>query len=341
MSTPEGFLEALRQAKAQYPEAGSGPLVPLAAQPSTGGGMIGFGPLLLDFLAVPYEVDGKLYDRYTDPEYLRWLKMFRQATSEGLIPMDVFADNGDMFVSKVGLGRYFALLVQWIDLTVQTTQWDKEAPGQGYIAVEGPRNQNGAAPTLSAGSPNGWLTTMVSSTGEHPQNAIEFMTYMISPEGLERQVLGIEGESYEVVNGQYARTAQYLADAEEDSDKAYAKYGVNAWAYFCTQPQANQFFDETTEAVKRTRDIYKQYCTYTGAYDFVPFEADSPELQAEVATTALWDETLPKLLMAESDGAFDTVVADFVARRQALGFDLLVAGRQAQLDVNREKISRF
>ena len=345
MSTTEGFLQALRDASEAFPDVEYGPLIPLGSQQfhteNNFDGSIGFASLLHDFLAIPREINGQINDRFTDAEYLRWLRMFREATSEGLIPMDVFVDTGEEFNIKLETGRYFAALVQWVDVTIQLANWYNEDSSRAYMAIPGPRNINGAEPTLSAGSPNGWLTNMISATSDNYENAMQFMSFMASPDTIRTSFLGFEGITYEIADGSYIRTQEFLDTLAEDWDTANRTFGVNVWGYFQTSPAATRFIDDTTDAVRLARDIYKPYATYAGAFSFRPFDAESPHLLQEMSTNTLWNTTLPQLLLAGSDQEFDSILETFQQQRTALGFDELQAARQEQLTDNLERIARF
>lgn len=83
MTTPEGFADAVRKAAKQFPLINGKPLIPIGAHEFTDHGCDSFDLFLMNFLAVPFEKGGKIYDRYTDPEYKRWLLMFRQLGEEG------------------------------------------------------------------------------------------------------------------------------------------------------------------------------------------------------------------------------------------------------------------
>ena len=110
MTTPEGFLEALRLLKSDYSTYKGEAITPFYAQ---GGSGYGLSTFLQNFLAVPYEVEGTLYDRLTDEDYIQWLKMFRQAYEEGLMGIDYLVDSEDQVTEKANNGRYFCMLREW------------------------------------------------------------------------------------------------------------------------------------------------------------------------------------------------------------------------------------
>ena len=66
MTTPEGFANAVRKAAELFPEIDGKPLIPIGAHVFDEMGSVSFDKYLMNFLAIPWEKDGKLYDRYTD-----------------------------------------------------------------------------------------------------------------------------------------------------------------------------------------------------------------------------------------------------------------------------------
>lgn len=106
MTTPEGFADAVRAAAEMFPTVNGGPLIPVGAHEFTERGCDSFDKFLQNFLAIPYEKNGKYYDRYTDPEYKRWLLMFRQLGEEGLLSSDIFIDKRAQMEEKIASGLH-------------------------------------------------------------------------------------------------------------------------------------------------------------------------------------------------------------------------------------------
>ena len=164
-------------------------------------GCVSFDKYLQNFLAVPYEKDGKYYDRYTDPEYLRWLKLFRQLGEEGYLAPDIFVDTRTQMSEKIAEGRYFCMLYQRTDLADQEKALYAGDPEKIYIAVDGPKNSKGDDPVLPSPGISGWTVTLISKKCKDPERAMEFLDYLISEEGQKMVYLGIEGITYDMVDG--------------------------------------------------------------------------------------------------------------------------------------------
>ena len=79
------------------------------------------------------------------------------------------------------------------------------------------------------------------------------------------------------------------------------------------------------------------YTVYTAQYD-VMFAAGTMENEIHTKVKKLWGATLPRLLVAESDEAFDQIMEEFVEERENLGFSQLQKASAAQM---HEKLQRL
>ncbi|HIU32608.1 MAG TPA: extracellular solute-binding protein [Candidatus Caccousia avistercoris] len=340
MTTTEGFYNALKAAKEQFPTLSDGnPISPLGAMAFTDNGCDSFDAFLQDYLAIPYEVDGQFNDRRTDPEYLRWLKMFRQAYQDGLISTDVFTDKSEAIGDKLSQGRYFATFFQWIDMQVQQQIRHDADPEGIYIGVAGPKNSNGADPTLAAGSPNGWMTTMITKNCEEPDRAIQFFTYMISEEGMKDVTCGVPGKTYNDVDGKVVYTDEYL-EILNSGNPENIKHGVSEYGYFQDDlvMLKNGWLQPTADYIQVMREWTKDYTYYTAAYELPALDPDSTEAMDSAELDLLWGRTLPQLLTAESEEQFDQIYEDYVARRDTMGYEAVMAAKTELMNQNKERL---
>ena len=321
MSTPEGFANAVRKAAELYPEVDGGPLIPIGAHTFDSQGSVSFDKYLMNFLAVPWEKDGKMYDRYTDPEYLTWLKMFRELGEEGLLANDIFVDTRTQMEEKVANGRYFCMIYQYTDMLTQQRILLENNPESIYIAVEGPRNSKGDDPTLTTTSINGWTVTMISKNCKCPERAIAFMDYLMSEQGQMRIYLGVEGVTYDMVDGKPVlkeEVKELLASDRIAYDKLYG--ADDAYWMFQDNTMQAQWEQESIPAIQQLKDWSKKYPTYDGQYD-ISLPSESENAKADEQITRLWSVTLPQLLLASSEEEFDIILEAFVTQREALGYE--------------------
>ena len=100
MTTQEGFADAVRRAAKEFKAIDGSELIPIGAHEFTGTGCVSFDTYLQNFLAVPYEKNGRYNDRYTDEDYVSWLKLFRELAEEGYLKGDIFIDQRTQMEKK-------------------------------------------------------------------------------------------------------------------------------------------------------------------------------------------------------------------------------------------------
>lgn len=337
--TPENFYNALKAAKEKFPEVSGGmSMIPLGAMEFTETGSPSFDDFLADWLAIPYEKDGKLYDRKTDPEFIKWMKMFRQANEDGLISKDIFIDKGEQIGEKFGQGRYFCGFLQWVDHKAQQQILANIDPNGIYIGVEGPRNSNGAEPTLASGSINGWLQTFITADCKDPQRAIEFITYMLSPEGQKDQVCGEEGKMHNMVDGKVVYTDEFMNMVKDPNSNFPAVTGYNFWSFFEDPGQSIEYLMPMDQCIEDMRGLCKEYSVFTAAYEISDFPIDTDEANAQLAIKELWGQTQPALLTAASEEEFDQILEDYKTKRAEAGYDMLMEAMNKKMVENKTRL---
>lgn len=338
MSTPEGFLAALEKAKEKYPTVDGQPLIPLGFNEFTDIENNSLEGYLQNFLAVKYEKEGKIFDRYTDPEYIKWLKTLRNANEKGLLAKDVFIDKRPQMVEKIAQGRYFSMIYQSQDILTQNADRYNKDPNSAYIAVDFAKNANGDKATLNGDGISGWTVTMISKNCKAPDRAIEFLSYLISEEGQHDVYFGAP-ELWETVDGkdQFKPDVQALKVSDNDAFENTLGGQNTVWMLMDLAMQ-QQWAVPMTEPLKQTKDWTKPYVTFNALYDNIDPDADTDPATNLIKIKTKWGSTLPKLLMAESDAAFDKLMEEFTAYRAANGFDEIQQIRSDKLNVNKGKL---
>lgn len=338
MTTPEGFAAAVKAAAAYCPEVEGGPLIPIGAHVFDNEGNVSFDKYLMNFLAVPWEKDGEIYDRHTDPEYIRWLKVFRELGEEGYLANDIFVDTRTQMEEKLSEGRYFCMLYQYTDVLAQQKMLYEKNPNSIYLAVDGPANADGDAPTLPTTGVGGWTVTMISKNCKAPDRAIAFLDYLISEHGQMVTYLGVEGVTYDIVDGMPILRDEVKELLDTDRETYDRLYGADD-AYWMLQDNVMQtkWKQEASAAVKQLEEWGSEYVVYNGQADIV-LAAGSKEAAADDKITRLWSQTLPRLLLASSEEEFDEVLQAFVTEREALGFAEVIRSKNAYVKAAKEKL---
>ncbi|MBE5826523.1 MAG: extracellular solute-binding protein [Butyrivibrio sp.] len=323
MTTIEGFEAAVKKAAAMFPEVDGKPLIPVGSHIFDDTGCVSFDQYLQNFLAVPYEKDGKLYDRNTDPEYIEWLKMFRRLAQQGYLATDIFIDQRIQMEEKIAEGRYFCMLYQRTDMASQQKALYARDPDSIYIAVDGPKNRNRDDHVLPTSSVSGWTITLVSKNCKHPDRAIKFIDFMLSEEGQKLVYIGVEGVTYDVVDGKEVVKPEILELLNTDRTTYDELYGADD-AYWMFQDNVMQlkWRPENSGPTAQLEEWTYKYSAYTGQYDVI-LPSDTEDAYISDRIDNLWSKTLPALLLSESDEEFDEILENFKQEREELGYDQL------------------
>ena len=338
MTTQEGFEAAVKKAVEMFPEVDGKPLIPIGSHIFEENGCNSFDNFLMNFLAVPYEKDGKLYDRHTDPEYLSWLKFFRKLGEEGYLSSDIFVDQRTQMNEKVAEGRYFCMLYQRTDIADQESTLYEKNPDSIYIAVDGPKNSKGDDYVLPTNAINGWTLTLISKNCRHPDRAIAFLDYMMSEEGQKMISLGVEGEMYDWVDGKAVLKDEVKKLLATDRKKYDEVYGADD-AYWMLQNNVMQldWMPEKQYPLNQMEEWTYPYTRYLGEYE-VTKQDDSEMSRINSRMDKLWGKTLPRLLLAKSDEEFDQLFETFVEERETLGYSQLVKEHQKTMEENKKRL---
>lgn len=339
MRTPEGFLAALKAAQEKFPEVNGQPLIPLGLHEFTENGNDSLEGYIQNFLAIPWEKDGKVYDRETDPEYVRWMKTLRQANQDGLLAKDIFIDKRAQMEEKIVQGRYFAMLYQRTDFASQLGTISQKNPDQVYIAVDGPADTKLDPPTLNGPGISGWTVTLISKDVKDKERAIKFLSYLNSEEGQKDLYLGEKGVSYDTIDGKDQFLPEALTMANTDRAAFDKKYG-SSFTFWMMQNTniTDQWKPESVEPYKQLEDWTKGKSINTSEFQLIDPSGNSPEGIIATKLKQLRGKTMPKLLMAESDAEFDKIWADYNAKKEKDGQATFDAYRQTKYEENKKKL---
>ena len=338
MTTPEGFCDAVKKAAELFPTVDGAPLIPIGAHVFDDSGNVSFDKYLMNMLAVPWEKDGKLYDRYTDSEYIRWLKVFRELAEEGYLANDIFVDSRTQMEEKLAEGRYFCMIYQYTDMLSQQKELYAKDPDKIYLAIDGPKDSNQDDPMRPTTNINGWTVTMISKQCEHPERAIAFLDYLLSEHGQKMIYLGVEGKTYDIVDGKPVvkpEVKELLDTNREEYDRLYG--ADDAYWMLQNNIMQSQWKQEDSPATAQLVEWSKKYVVYNGQYD-VSLPIASKEGIEDEKITKLWSQTLPRLLLASSDEAFDEIMNEFIEKREKMGYQEVMEKKTGYMQDAKEKL---
>ncbi|WP_191016167.1 extracellular solute-binding protein [Treponema zioleckii] len=345
MTTPEGFLEALRMAKKKFPTVNGTPLIPFGTAEFTDVGNSQLQTVLSHFLAINPEQDGKFEDANLglteNPEYVRWLKMFRQAHEEGLIPTDIFVDKRSQIEEKAAQGRYFCMLYMNWDMQAPQNALYARDPNSIYVAVDGPKNTHADSPKLAGGSIAGWTVTLISKKCKDKARAIQFLTYLISEEGQMDTNFGIPGETYNMVDGIPTLLPEIKDLDSTDKNKQETEIGLlfTYWMLMDTAWQAQwgvEYAPSLEQPQLWTCPYVHSYAVYDGLT--LPIGSDEDLIYQEIQRR--WGKDLSNLIRAKSEAEFDTILSEFNKYKKTRGIDKIQLLQTELMQKNKAKLAR-
>lgn len=338
MTTPEGFSQAVEKAAEMFPEVNGEPLIPVGADEFTDTGNVSFGLYLQSFLAVPFEKDGKYYDRNTDPDYLEWLRTFRSLSEAGYLKNEIFVDKRSQLEQRLAKGQYFCLFYQSTDIIdLQRKLYDRN-PDSVYIAVEGPRNAKRDNPQLPVGGVYGWTATYIPKNCKDPEKALQLLKYLISEEGQKMTCLGVEGSMYEMENGIPVVMPEVKELLSKDREAYDKRYGAdNTYWMMQNNIMQQKWKSDIDSVITQMQEWTYPYTVYTSQYD-VNYADDTQAAALAYRQQRIWGETLPRLLLAESDEAFDKILQEYLEKREDNGYQDYAKKLTDMYAQNKEKL---
>lgn len=341
MSTPEGFLEALEKVKTEFPESDDGTkLVPFGgtALDIANGGDGAFGGILQDFLNIAPVVDGKYNDRDEDEDYIAWLETLRKAYQAGLMSNDQFSDNDNTMKEKLGQGKYFAYLhTNTKGLNEFMSDNNARNPEQTYIAIDGPKNAAGEDHTFSGGNLGGWTQTFITEDTEEPQKAMELLTYLASEYGTMVATFGVEGETYNLVDGkaEYSESTEALRNS--DIARFDKEIGLGSYWFVLNDNYATSMGQKPATSIRQMVEWADDKLEPRFEIeDIDPKSGSENRNLTRIRTNRV--EALVALLQAPTEEEGRQIWDDFLESRENDGWSTIMEYRNEKIEENIEKL---
>jgi putative aldouronate transport system substrate-binding protein len=264
--------------------------------------------------------------------------VFRQLGEEGYLHKDIFIDQRTQMEEKLAQGRYFCMIYQRSDIWTQQKELYATHPERIYMAVDGPKNSRGDDYQLPVAGINGWTVTLISKNCERPDRAIELFTYLMSEHGQKLTYLGVEGITYDEVNGKPVVKEEIRELLDLDRGEYDRIYGADC-AYWMFQDNVMQlqWMQELREPLGQLEEWTYPYTHYLGQYEII-YDTNTAVGNMGVKIQSLWGRVLPKLLLAPTEEEFDRLFEEYVQEREQLGFEEVQQESTRQMQYAKEKL---
>jgi putative aldouronate transport system substrate-binding protein len=340
MRTHEGFLSALERAKKEFPTVDGHELVPIGFHEFNDYGNLSLDSILPDFLNVPREESGKVYDKNIDKEYIGWLKTLRTANERGLLSKEIFVDKRAQIEEKITEGRYFAMLYQSSDMSAQQLELNSRDKDKVYMAIDGPSNFKLDQPRLAGDSISGWTVTLISKSCKDPKRAINFLSYLISEEGNKDLYLGIKGLTWDVIDGKEQFKPEVVDLLNKDRIAFDNRYGAaNTYWMLADGDLIQKWMPEKEKPLSIISDWGKGKTYNYSLFDNIYPYGDNDEGVAFSRINKKWGNTLKNLLIAKNENEFDKILNEFIAYRKEQDWDKIQKYVQQKYEENKKKLN--
>lgn len=337
-TTPEGFKAGMRAIKAKFPE-----LMPFGFNDMSGD-VGALEKVVQDMLGVPIKTkDDKFYDRNLDNDYMTWLKTFRQVHEEGNISDDSFTDNGDGFKEKVSSGKYATIMMGAnVNLGNNMQTWLTANPDKAYVAIDGVMSTKGNKPTLQQAGLSGWMINYISQKTKNPAKAIQVFEYLLSDYGEILTNYGIEGKTFNYINGD-KKSIEWTDEAakmqSENPDKWQKDYRVAEFIQFGHDRFKTYNKASNVKAVWQQQAWGQKYLTPQFEIENIAPQPGTQEARSLSAIETKWDTTLVSLIRAKNDAEFDKVLNDYKAFQEKNNIDKINMIRDKNIKKNIGKLN--
>lgn len=154
---------------------------------------------------------------------LRWLnKMYR----EKMIDPENFSFNQEMRNEAYNNGKFAASFSTVWDYWTPNEVLKKIDPNVFYKAIPAPAGNEGIQPYFQGYSTVGWNISVITKNAKNPEAIMQFFDYYMKPEGQILSLYGIEGETWDMVDGEPRLKPGVYEEKQKDWDAYGLKTGI-------------------------------------------------------------------------------------------------------------------
>lgn len=281
-------------------------------------------------LTVPFfHIDGVVKYGPIESGFEEYLTMLNKWYNEGLISEDFMTDQNPVFApdaSKIVTGRSGLFYAAVPLVNMYKTMGTPADPDFDLIAVPCPVKTRGQVPpfnSLGGGSGKSSGFVAISARTADPALVARWIDYQYSPDGYLLSNFGIEGVSYQIVDGKPRFLESFLADPDGITKYIY-RYGSTIY------DMDVEFEQLTPEPLKAFYNVWSE----AGYAHYLPGGTpigDEGERQASIMAdinTYVQESTIKFIIGTRPLTEFDS----FVSTVKSMGIDEVIAINQAQYD---------
>lgn len=283
-------------------------------------------------------ISGKVEYQYAKPEFKNLLEYIKKYYDAGIIPKEVYGSNDaeKTILANNRLGAFYNGLGQcdtYDNVLLEAGFIDQIDSDTGYYWLCPPENENGeriSSPMVYCQSNR----FVVSAACEYPEIAIKWLDYVWgSEEGARYTTYGIEGKSYNIVDGKPEFT-DYILNNPDGLGVHPALRTLGAFTPWIARWTDEAFSAQWAQNEKITQIINEARDTFQ--YEPLPIVLGTPEEATRIAS-----------LQVEIDTYVEEMILKFVTGEESLdNFDSYLEtlddmGLQELLDIKNSQLEAY
>ncbi|MCM8710738.1 extracellular solute-binding protein [Clostridium sp. SYSU_GA19001] len=325
--TQDEFIKVLKDIKAKYPTVNGKEIIPLTFQSDNQGGIVGTFKGMFG-LKTYYQINGELKYDVRDPKYLDMLKYMNALYREGLIDKEWVVNKKELWQQKLSNGYTFATTGAYWDVTNSNTalkgSLGNDAQLYAYKVVA-----NGVDPsktTYGGRSSLGWDAIGITKNCKNPEVAMKFINFLASEEGQYLMMWGVEGKTWNMVDGKHKPTDEILKQFKDNFNDTAKKTGVRHWTWFIknglgsdgTPYDMATKYDKDQAQIIANKNLPDTYWD-TAEFDGLTPKGGTPEALINQKVQDIFNQAFPKIVNAASEAECVSLYNKMIADIDAAG----------------------
>ncbi|AIQ28686.1 hypothetical protein P40081_11255 [Paenibacillus sp. FSL P4-0081] len=332
LKTTDDLMNALKLAKEKFPEISPVGVENFDVAKNSFGGSLSMNFLISSFS--PNLLEERIKDDQQIVEYPMRNKGFidsfrymNQLYRNGLFDSQLLIYKQEQYEEKLYGAQYAAASQYMSNMYTQYNPKIESTLGADHkYSIIGGLQANGQDPRYAASRLMGWQGFFITKNAKNPERIIRFAEYAWSDEGQLDARYGTEGETYDMVDG-LPKFKQEIMDLKLKDNNAYnAQYGFDDSTLLMRagklwdDASARDFQEQQPEQFAGAKLLEKyNFDSYSLGMDNLEPDGSSPEGVINGKVKDLWNKTIPKLILSETDADFDNAYNDFISQMDKVG----------------------
>lgn len=325
--TQEELIQLLRDFKEKYPEINGKESIAITGNADN---MLFLQKIKGMFgIKSRYEKDGSLYWDVRDPEYINMLKFTNQLYREGLLDSEWVSMKEQTLTQKLSSGNVFGTIAAWWDPGQANEKLQAEGGDEaqyvGYMAVgDGLKIED---TTYSSLDSLGWDAIGITDNCKNLDAATKLVDFLSSREGQNLLMWGVEGEDYDVVDGEFIPKKEVADLFLKDSQAAIKETGITRWTWFVTtDPPTDKSYmrlsdyegKQTFTAKMADKNMISPTWDTSYTNNLSP-EGSSPEGLKEQKVKDVYNQSIASIVNASSEKEVEKLYKKLISDMEAAG----------------------